>query len=298
MTYDRAQAAGSRGGDPAGGGNRLEPAVLKMMEESKLTSFYKGLVEDGQNGGVSMHSIYQSEIDHFYAQKSRSLFGATSSVLFGQAPASKASNILESLDSINVETGPVLRLALHLATNDLPSARNLVNGKMTAEPENGYWQVQDLLLRKKESNKVLGKLDPSEMVMLQQIAAANNEGAPEALAWLDMLGEAFEPEIVLPNTKARRSLMRERTPVVEESPFLRAYPNPSNGPVFIVYEVPDGVDQAEVQVVDATGKLLYTRTLAPQNGILELPRLTPGLNVATLRCDGIQIGVVKLSTVK
>lgn len=46
------------------------------------------------------------------------------------------------------------------------------------------------------------------------------------------------------------------------------------------------------------GKLLLTRTLAPQNGILELPRLTPGLNVATLRCDGIRIGVVKLSIVK
>lgn len=251
----------------------------------------------GQNGGISMHSIYQSEIDHFYAKKARSLFGATANVLLGQAPAEKAGDILRSLDSLNVETEPALRLALYLATNDLQGARSLVDSQLITDRENGYWLVQDLLLTKKEDHQPLGQLDPAEHDLLAQIAANNAAGAPEALAWLDLLGETFQPEIVLPNANRRSSLQRERL-TLEESPFLRAYPNPSKGPVYLVYEVPDGAEKAEVQVVDATGKILLTRTLAPRNGILELPKLAPGLNVATLRCDGIRIGVVKLSSVK
>ncbi len=83
--------------------------------------------------------------------------------------------------------------------------------------------------------------------------------------------------------------------VLERSPFLQAYPNPSAGPVYVVYEIPEGVERAELQVVDATGKLILTRNMAPQNGILELTGLGSGLCIATLRCDGIRLGVVKVN---
>ena len=85
---------------------------------------------------------------------------------------------------------------------------------------------------------------------------------------------------------------------LENSPYLRAYPNPSNGPVFVVYEVPEGVEQALLEVVSADGKLIFSQSIAPQNGIAELGKLPIGLNVATLRCDGIRVGVAKLSIVR
>ena len=274
----------------------LEPAVIKMMNESNLTDFYKELVENGQNGGVSMHSIYQSEIDHLYTEKSRSICGATANVLFGQATRINANSILNSLNTIDLKTAASLRMALHLAANNLPLARILVNSNLSAEPDNGYWKVQDLLLQYKETNRPLGQLNATEQTMLLTIAAEEKEGTEEALAWLDLMGVPFRPEIVLPNTSKSRKHVNESA--LDTSPFLRAFPNPSNGPVYLVYEVPDGAEQADVQVVDASGKLVFTRNLAPQSGILEPPQFSTGLHIATLRCDGIRIGAVKLSMVK
>jgi hypothetical protein len=133
------------------------------------------------------------------------------------------------------------------------------------------------------------------MSITQHTAASEKEGSAEALAWLDLLGDPFVLEIVLPNTTKSLKPHPSNMDLLERSPFLRAYPNPSNGPVFVVYEIPEGVERAELLVVDASGKLITTRNVPPQNGIFELSSLSSGLCIATLRCDGIRIGVVKVS---
>ena len=81
---------------------------------------------------------------------------------------------------------------------------------------------------------------------------------------------------------------------------MSAYPNPSNGPVYLVYQVPEGVEQAEVVVSDAQGRLVKRERIAPKDGILEiLPKeLAAGVHFAALYFDGIQVGTAKLNLMR
>lgn len=274
----------------------LEPAVISMMERAELAPFYQDLVRNNQNG-VNMHSIYKSELAHFYGTKAKAITGATSKVLLGHEPAAKAADILAGLDGLNMTSEPELRLGLHLATNNLAQARALVNTHRSAEPGNGYWKVQDMLVDHRERDLSVADLTSGEQILLESIAATDKEGAAEARVWLDLLGQPFVPEFALPNTNKSRHVKANTETYLENSPYLRAYPNPSNGPVFVVYEVPEGVEQALLEVVSADGKLILSQSIAPQNGIAELGKLPLGLNVATLRCDGIRVGIAKVSIV-
>jgi hypothetical protein len=136
--------------------------------------------------------------------------------------------------------------------------------------------------------------------LLESIAAADKEGAPEARVWLDLLGQSFVPEFVLPNTTKSRPTKLDANTFLEISPYLRAYPNPSTGPVYLAYEVREGVDQVELHVHDATGRLMHTERLAARNGILELTSasLAPGMHIASLRFDGILVGTAKVEVLR
>lgn len=54
-----------------------------MLQQPAFDYFCKELVEDGQNGGQSMHSIYKSEIAHFHGVKSGALQAAVRKSLIG-----------------------------------------------------------------------------------------------------------------------------------------------------------------------------------------------------------------------
>ena len=139
-----------------------------------------------------------------------------------------------------------------------------------------------------------------EQILLESIAATDKEGAPEARVWLDLLGQPFVPEFVLPNTNKSRHVKADVDTYLENSPYLRAYPNPSNGPVYMVYTVPEGVEHVQILVHDATGRLVHSEGIGAKGGIHELPRtaLALGLHIATLLFDGIQVGTAKVEVVR
>ena len=82
--------------------------------------------------------------------------------------------------------------------------------------------------------------------------------------------------------------------------MLAAYPNPSNGPVYLTYTVLEGVEQVEVWVHDAQGRVVRQQRVGNSNGILELPQreLATGSYVASLRFDGILVGTTKINMVR
>jgi len=113
-----------------------------------------------------------------------------------------------------------------------------------------------------------------------------------AHAWLLYLGDSLTSEMELPNTTKRLSRQRENGSSTPMTNLLQAYPNPTNGPVYLVYTVPEGVEQAELRMHDAAGRDVHRQRVVPQNGIAEIiPRhVANGMHVASLHCDGIRIG--------
>ncbi|MFZ1693128.1 MAG: right-handed parallel beta-helix repeat-containing protein [Flavobacteriales bacterium] len=277
----------------------LEPATLTLLQQSTIDPFYKELVEDGQNGGQSMHSIYKSEIAHFHGVKSGALQAAVRKSLIGDGNGD-VSLTLRALEDYPITGGEQGRFALLLATNELGTARNVVDERLlAAEEDQELWQLYDLLLGLREQSQAPTALDGNGVGQLQSIAANGGMGAAQAEAWLALLGTPTTEVVLLPNRNKRLKPQREPKRSTAR-PLLGAYPNPSNGPVYLTYTVLDGVENVELQVHDAQGRLLKRQRVGNTTGIAELhPReLSTGVHVASLYFDGIRVGSTKLNLVK
>jgi len=272
--------------------------VLEMLDTLDIEPFYRELVQGGQNGEMSMHTLYQGDIEQFYGRKAELVTHAMGQVLHGMEP-NKAEALLAALDSLPTVSGAQRKLALQMATGELDSARVLVDAMLAIDSTNGYWRVQDLHLRLVKENTPLSTVDGADRSMLESIAYDSKDpGRPEALAWLLYLGDSLPDEMELPNTAKRAPNRHWWSSAAEHAPvLLQAYPNPSSGPVYIVYTVPEGAEHAELRLMDATGRWVYSQRMAPQNGIAEIMpgHLAGGMHVAMLLCDGIRVGTTKLN---
>jgi hypothetical protein len=191
-------------------------------------------------------------------------------------------------------------LALHLATNDLYTARIVVDDQLQLQgEEHDLWMVYDLLLGLYEESKGPLDLDSSGVAALEDIYRRELVGAAQAGAWLALLGTPPTELVLLPNLNKRlKPQQKPKHPM--SRPLLGAYPNPSNGPVYITYPVADGVGQVELRLHDAMGRLIAYHRLAPTAGILELNRsdMPTGLVIANLYWDGIRVADAKVALVK
>jgi hypothetical protein len=279
----------------------LEPAVMNMMKDSHLTPFYKDLVKNGQNGGISMHSIYKSEIAHFYGQKATALQAMLRKSMTSTDPTARALT-KQALDDYPTTGADAAKLALYYMANDLSPARSLVDAHLLAGGEDkDYWTVQDLLIDQLGASQSPLALDANGVSILQNIATNDGLGAAEAQAWLALLGQPTVEEVILPgSTKQLRRNTAEVASEKQEEPMLSAYPNPSNGPVYMVYHVPEGVERTEILIHDGSGRLIRTENVAAKNGILELEAkaLASGLHIASLYFDGIQVGTAKVEVIR
>ncbi len=280
----------------------LEAQVLLWLDTLDVNPFYKELVLNGQNGGMSMHTLYRTDMEHFYSRKADLLTHALGRVLHGEEPGAAAA-LLAALDSLPTVSGAQRKLALQLALGDLQNARSLVDAMRMADSENGYWKVQDMLVRVKEESKACSELTAADRSLLEAIAADwKDPGQADAQAWLTFIGVEFEEDVEFPSeggAKQRRNDAGTMANGAVMTP-LRAYPNPTAGPLYLVYTVPEGVEQAELRVMDTMGRLAYSQRVAPQNGIAEMQpqQVTSGMHVAMLLWDGIRVGTAKVSLIR
>lgn len=275
----------------------LQQEVLDMVESLPIDPFYKELVYGGQSG-VSMHTLYQGEIAHFGKRKSTALHDLVALAL--------QDSIAERLDSarwaaigLKLHDAQAERVALHLAKGELDSAHVVVDSALAANPGDPWFEVQDLALALMAQEAELSDADGNAVSALQDIAGNEKAGAGEALAWLMMLGTEYDEEIMLPDRNKARRPRPERTRS-SASHLLAAYPNPSNGPVYLVFRVPEGVAQAEMKVHDALGRLVMQQRIAPRHGIVELlpTDLSTGMHVAELLLDGVRVATTKVEVMR
>ncbi len=76
------------------------------------------------------------------------------------------------------------------------------------------------------------------------------------------------------------------------------YPNPSQGETYLTYTLPEGMDVAEVEVFDATGRMIWQQVTGQISGIVRIPiALRAGLYQGVLRSNGSLVGSTKFTVV-
>lgn len=274
----------------------LEPPVLAMLENSSLMPYYKQMVANEQ-GGMSMQMIKQSELTYWRDQQTQALQAYTSRA-YDEVPTVTYAEAIALHQQYPVEGSAEQIMLLHLANNDLTSARTCVNTALAAD-HTAWWEVQDMYLNQLENGLDMETLDPAQEAQLTAIAAGTGPGTSNAKAWLAAFGEPLQANVVLPSMT--RSFQQGQQTGTDDVDFenIGAFPNPSQGEAFLTYTLPEGMDAAELHVFDATGRIIWQQVTGRSSGIAEIPTPLPaGLYQAVLRGNGVFVGSTKFTVVR
>lgn len=277
----------------------LEREVLDMLDQSGLSAYYIQLVRGYQEGGISMHDIYKADIAHFHGRMSSALYDMLA-IALQDGTTDSLDAALAALDVLSHESRPANRVALLVAKEEYTAARVLAAAELNEDPGNGYWSVMEMLLGYLETEQDPADADATTVAYLESLAGTDEAGAAMAESWLALLGQEWPEGLILPGGPKGVRLPQEEAARLVQSPWLQAHPNPSNGPVWIAYTVPEGVTAAALNIHDSAGRLVWQRNLSSGGGIVELAakELASGLHMASLRLDGIAVGNVKLSKLR
>lgn len=115
-------------------------------------------------------------------------------------------------------------------------------------------------------------------------------GSALAYGWLEALGQQVPEEIILhPEDTPKRLARQGNQPVQWPTEVqLTIFPNPSNGPVFVGYDVPTGTGTAVLRVIDLSGRELQSMRISEGPGLstIETEGWANGVYIAEIRLDG------------
>ncbi|MBK8339182.1 MAG: hypothetical protein IPK99_03885 [Flavobacteriales bacterium] len=131
------------------------------------------------------------------------------------------------------------------------------------------------------------------------LALSHVNGSGHAQAWLTLLGGSFGDHVVLPTHNQQRSARARERAVASPPVFVNVHPNPSNGPVVVVCNLPEGATGGALVVRDPLGRTIHQQQFLGEVQVLDLDtrQLASGVYSAYLEADGIWIGVAKFELV-
>lgn len=139
----------------------------------------------------------------------------------------------------------------------------------------------------------------ADILYLESLAAQREPiGSALAYGWLEALGQEIPDEIILhPEDTPKRSARPNKMVDWTNGPQLEAFPNPSNGPIFVVFDVPEGVRDAVLRILDLSGRELRYQRISTGPGIstMDTDAWANGVYIAELRWDGAAIAAVRLA---
>jgi hypothetical protein len=275
----------------------MQPEVMRLMEESGLTSFYKQLVYGAQGTGINSQTILESEMAHWKYEHATALKQLVAAAITGDEVVTIADALAFEAQQPEMGT-PWARISLLLSSGDVLAAKAIVDDlNAVSEPE-GAMEVLGMALALDVAGTLLSDAPAATLDRLHVLADGEGTGMFAAQAWLRTLDPLAYPERILLPADQRSmvaSRREEADPVLDG--LLTIYPNPSNGQdaVYVVAKLLDGMAGGNLQVYDPLGREILAERLSSAMGIVEVPTkgLPVGLYVVVLYGDGTRLGSSK-----
>jgi hypothetical protein len=128
--------------------------------------------------------------------------------------------------------------------------------------------------------------------------ATTNFNYTQARAWLHEYNDVEFAQNIETISPAYRSTSVE-TPESITLPILSAQPNPSKGLVYITYQLPEGMESCEMEIIDSSGQLIEQRLLVTK-GLEEwnCKECPSGIYLIRLSGEGIELGFTRVVIIK
>ncbi len=275
----------------------LQAEALKMVEVYGLPSYYANLVYSAQTGEVNILTLLESGMASHAGQKADALHD------LGQMTWLDSLDLPNSVDSLLLfhtdlpsDNSELEQSAVLTATKQYGGLESFAEEASLSSSTPGVFQVIKHYSQR-EQNLGWDEVDGELLSWLEQLGTQRDvEGSASANAWLHALGNELPDEvIILPEEGAKRSVREEGGHFIDwaNEMLLEAFPNPSNGPVYLAYTLPHGCERGTIQITDLSGRELIHQSAYQPIGLLQVPteNWNAGLYVATLHADGQQIKV-------
>ena len=278
----------------------LQGEVLKMVEFYALPSAYADLVYAAQSGEVNILSLLEGAMARHNGAKAEALSDLGRMAWLDSLQLSASLDSLVWLhDALPSDNQALTRSGVLAAKGEYTALEALTQAEATASETPELYDVLKHYASVQQNNS-WDDTTAVDVIWLTQVAAQRDVvGSAQANAWLHALGHDLPEEIIILPEEGPKSMGQPRRSTIhwETGATLEVFPNPSSGPVFAVVEVPEGMDRAELVLLDLHGRQLHGEVLGTGPGVVQLTTsgLATGIYVAELRIDGHALAQAKVA---
>ncbi len=281
------------------GNSPLQGEVMRMAWESDLPPFFLDLVQGAQSGEVSLLSVLEAELAWYGQLKAEALYGLAREVWLDSTDTWHLDSLLQWTDRYDAAHALLANAGVLGAKGHYSALEALAAAAESGDLDGSLYSVLKYWAQA-EQNNGWAEPDANTMDYLQDLGQQRETlGSAHANAWRHALGQELPDEVIILPEDGPKRAKAPRKPVSATQPLenmLQAYPNPAATNQWLVYQLPEGVDNASLMVRDLLGREMTNRRLGGAAGISEIDvsAWPNGLYSATLILDGMNAGSLKL----
>ncbi len=269
-----------------------------MMYTYGLDAFYRQLVLDGQNGGVTSQLVFQNELTNQQLYIQNNYGNYISATMLPSDSLNQSSKTKTRLEA-NPDFDPMLLVSLLIQRKDYTAAIALIDDlALTLESNDKRGDVLRILAESPIQSGSCERFTSSQKLELSTIANGRDPGYVAARTALAKefieFNDYWDAMILESGTSRAPNRYEERVDETLENPFMDIKPNPSGADASLIVSLPEG-STGVLEVFDQYGRLVQSRSTLTKSTIkiLDANNLSSGIYICTLVIDNQLTSTIK-----
>jgi hypothetical protein len=281
----------------------LPQNVLTALNRSDFDDYYKELVEDGQNGGVSNTMIMESELSYFDGLKESARMDFVRQAFRQDSTLALNDSIIHYLSDDADDEQLKTLMAYHLKRGQYQQAEALLAQAPNLRWTNDYVDVISIVVDALKDTASADVVIAANETTLLAVANEHSSEAYLAQSLLETHGLAeYDEVIVMPGLQPRSMKVEKENTAIKRKALASVHPNPTKDMAYLNWRLPEGMPPHEVSmgVYSVHGQRLLVDFLNAEVGIREIntANWAPGLYLFQLRHDERLIESIRFEVIR
>lgn len=274
----------------------LKPSVINMMSVYGLDPFYRELVLDGQNGGITNMMILESEMAGFSTALSDVQQDYLRHITFGDTLGTSVPEHMNLASSMGASTrSSFISSGASVLLGDTSAAlATLANQESVSGPEDRLtWKQFELSWSGAAGDSL--RFSSSELSQIE-FKSMQNESTSLGMAQAALRTVADDHFPLALNYGVSSGKSNRQKPGSDVVHPSSVFPNPVGDWSFITVHAPESVDRVQIEVRDEMGRIIQQDQLKGGVGYIPLStaQMKRGVYLCSVFFDGIHVSTEKI----
>jgi hypothetical protein len=281
----------------------LTQRVLNVLNHSDVNAYYRELVLDGQNGGMTNTTLMEMELSHFSSKMQNARADYVRQAYRQDSTMALNDSIIYYLTDEASDDGLQMLLSYHIKRQQWQQAQDLLDDAPNRRWHSDFAEAMGILVEALQDTSGADAYIASNETALLAIANDTHREAYLARAILESYELAeFEYPIVLPEPPQKSMKHKADKDRRAVNPIASIHPNPAKNTVYLNWRLPEEMNAENVRllVYNSHGVQLHGERLTGQVGISEIniSNWPSGLYIYQLQHDHIKLHSEKFEVLR